>query len=229
MPGVLLFHGGGWSAGSAEWTFDQARRFAQEGFVALSVDYRLSDSVVTPIEALSDACAAFKWARSHAAELGVSPDRLAGYGVSAGGHLAAAAATIGCGNFLGTFGLGGPDALVLLSPAVDAAYDAYFVTLLRGRAEPADMSPMQRIRTRMPPSIIVQGDRDTMTPLGGAQRFCDRIKKDHGRCELVVYKNLGHLLTRNLANQESAFDPDPVAREDGMSRQVRFLKELWRR
>ena len=82
---VLLLHGGGWTAGSAEWTFAQARRFAHEGFVAIAVDYRLADSVITPIEQLADVCTAFKWTRSHAAELGVNPDRLAAYGVSAGG------------------------------------------------------------------------------------------------------------------------------------------------
>ena len=34
-------------------------------------------------------------------------------------------------------------------------------------------------------------------------------------------------LTRNLANQESDFDPDPVARDDGNARQLAFLKSLW--
>ena len=63
--------------------------------VAISVEYRLSQGSVTPIEALSDTFAAFRWARQHAAELNLDPKRVAGYGVSAGGHLVAAAATIG--------------------------------------------------------------------------------------------------------------------------------------
>lgn len=45
-------------------------------------------------------------------------------------------------------------------------------------------------------------------------------------CELHVYEGVGHLLTRNLANQESDFDPDPEARADGIAQHERFLTEL---
>jgi len=49
---VLLFHGGGWVTGSADWTFDEARRFAASGLAAVAIDYRLSAGKVTPIEFL---------------------------------------------------------------------------------------------------------------------------------------------------------------------------------
>jgi acetyl esterase/lipase len=45
-------------------------------------------------------------------------------------------------------------------------------------------------------------------------------------CDLHVYPGLGHLLTRNLANQESDFDPDPKARADGIAQHHRFLRKL---
>ena len=47
----------------------------------------------------------------------------------------------------------------------------------------------------------------------------------HGQT-LNVYDGVGHLLTRNLANQESDFDPDPDARADGIAQHVRFLNTL---
>src|SRR5262245_57277191 len=47
-PAILMFHGGGWSAGDASWTFNMARKYAEVGFVAVSVDYRLSDERITP-------------------------------------------------------------------------------------------------------------------------------------------------------------------------------------
>src|SRR5262245_6217397 len=53
---ILLFHGGGWSAGSPEWTFTAAQRFADSGLVAVAVEYRLSTGGVTPIDAFADAC-----------------------------------------------------------------------------------------------------------------------------------------------------------------------------
>ncbi len=79
----------------------------------------------------------------------------------------------------------------------------------------------------MPPVVIVHGEQDSLTPLGGARRFCERVMAGGGRCDLHVYPGVGHLLTRNLANEESDFDPDPIAREDGNVKQVEFLRSLW--
>jgi acetyl esterase len=228
-PAILLFHGGGWAAGSPDWTFAAARRFAAAGLVAISVQYRLSDERVTPIDALADVCASFHWVRALSERLGVQPHRIAAAGVSAGGHLAATAATVGCGNTEGQYGIGGPDALALWSPALDVSGDGYFRRLLRERATVEAYSPVEHVRPRMPPTHIVHGDRDTLTPVRGAQRFCDSVRAGGSVCELVVYPGVGHLLTRNLANQESDFDPDPVARDDGNTRQLEFVRALWRK
>jgi acetyl esterase len=228
-PAIVLLHGGGWVAGAPDWTFTSARRYAAMGLVAVSVQYRLSGERVTPIDALADVCAAFHWVRSQARALGVHPHRIAASGVSAGGHLAAAAATIGCGNTEGAYGVGGPDALVLWSPALDVSGDGHFRRLLRDRATAAAYSPVEHVRLRMPPVHIVHGERDTLTPLTGSRRFCDRVVAGGGTCELLVYPGVGHLLTRNLANQETEFDPDPTAREDGNARQRAFVASLWQR
>ena len=228
-PAILLFHGGGWVAGSPEWVFSAAKRFATLGFVAIPVQYRLSDTNVSPVDAFADACAAFHWVRRESTRLHVAPTRIAAYGVSAGGHLAALAATVGCGVSEGAYGVGGPDALVLWSPAVDVGADGHFKRLLGERARVADYSPVEHVRSRMPPVSIVQGDRDNLTPLTGARRFCDAVIASGSRCELQVYPGVGHLLTRNLANQEDNFDPDPTARDDGIVRQLAFLRKLWER
>jgi len=226
-PAILLFHGGGWVAGGADWTFPRARRYARMGLVAIAIDYRLSDEVTTPVDALDDACEAFRWVRRNAEMLGIDPSRVAGHGVSAGGQLVAAAATRGCGSSEGSFGNGGPDALVLWSPALDVVRDGWFRRLLQGRADPVDYSPADRVPARMAPAIIVHGAEDTLTPVDGARRFCERAGANGNRCELQAYPGLGHLLTRNLANQEDDYDPDPVASTDGIARQERFLCELW--
>lgn len=217
---ILLFHGGGWSSGAPEWTFDAARRFAGWGMVAVSVQYRLSAGNVTPIDALDDACAAFRWAREHGKELGIG-GRLVGYGVSAGGHLVAMAATAGCPERGPK-----PEALLLWSPALDLAHDGWFAKKLQGRAPVAEYSPVEFAGASTPPTSIVHGAKDTLTPLAGATRFCERVVAAGGVCELNVYEGVGHLLTRNLGNQESNFDPDPEARAAGIAQQRRFLKRL---
>ncbi|HKQ57182.1 MAG TPA: alpha/beta hydrolase [Candidatus Eisenbacteria bacterium] len=219
-PAILLFHGGGWSAGSPEWTFPTASRFADSGLVAISIQYRLSNGDVTPIDALDDACAAFEWTRGHAAELGLS-GRIAGYGVSAGGHLVTATATVGCP------GKGrGPDALLLWSPALDLVNDGWFTSKLRGRATAAELSPARHVGSSTPPTSIVHGERDNLTPVTAVRSYCAALAKLGRPCDLHVYPGLGHLLTRNLANQEEGFDPDPKARADGVRQHHRFLRRM---
>lgn len=217
---ILLFHGGGWSAGAPDWTFATARRFADSGLVAIAVQYRLSTGDVTPVDALADACAAFAWVRARASDFGVT-GRVAGYGVSAGGHLVAATVTSGCPD-----NTPGPDALLLWSPALDLLGDGWFTRLLQGRASAADLSPARHVGPSTPPTSIVHGERDTLTPLTGVERYCAALTALGSRCELHTYPGVGHLLTRNLRNQESDFDPDPVARADGIAQHHSFLRSL---
>jgi acetyl esterase len=222
---VLCFHGGGWVAGSAEWTAKEAKRFAALGLTAVTIDYRLSEGKVTPIEALDDTRSAFRWLRRHAAEFNIDPQRLAGYGVSAGGQLVAAAATLDLPGDGIDDTSSKPDLLLLWSPALDVAADGWFVRLLQGRASAADYSPLQHAGASTPPTCIVNGDKDTLTPLAKAERFRDRVVQAEGVCELHVYPGVGHLLTRNLADQEDNFDPDPKFKADGIAQLERFLRE----
>ena len=211
--------------GSPEWTFAAARRFASRGMIAIPIEYRLSEGEVTPIEALSDVCAAFRWAREYAGGLKLDPERVAGYGVSAGGHLVASAATVGCPAEGSRDVRPGPDALLLWSPALDLERDGWFERKLRNRAPAGDYSPVKHVRATTPPTSIVQGSKDTLTPLSGAQRFCGRLTEAGGVCELNVYEGVGHLLTRNLAQQESDFDPDPEAVSKGIAAHLLFLEK----
>jgi acetyl esterase/lipase len=222
---VLLFHGGGWSAGAPEWTFDAARRFAAHGLVAIPVQYRLSEGEATPIEALADVCAAFRWAREHAREFGLDPNRVAGYGVSAGGHLVTSAATVGCPQEGASAARSEPDALLLWSPALDVARDRWFERKLQGRATAEAYSPVEHVRASTPPTSIVQGDADTLTPLSGAEQYCTRLVALGGTCDLNVHEGVGHLLTRNLGYQEGDFDPDPEAVAAGVAEHLEFLRK----
>jgi acetyl esterase/lipase len=113
-----------------------------------------------------------------------------------------------------------PNLLLLLSPAVFAPKH-----LFQGRGNASDHSPMQHAGAATPPTCIVNGDKDTVTPIQDAQAFRERVVRAGGICELHVYPGVGHLLTRNVANQLSNFDPDPVFRADGYAQFERFLKE----
>lgn len=85
-PAILLFHSGGWVRGRPEWLFGLAKQFAEDGLVAIPVQYRLSDANTTPADALNDACEAFRWVRAHAGTLNIDASRIAGGGLLRAGN-----------------------------------------------------------------------------------------------------------------------------------------------
>ena len=223
-PAIVLFHGGGWSAGSPEWVYDAAKRYAGYGAIAVAAEYRLSDQkTITPLDAMADARDIIRWLRRNAAGLGIQPDRIAVYGVSAGGHLAASLATFddpASGQPSPV-----PNAMVLISPALSLAHDGWFQKILAGRASAGDVSPDDHVDKVLPPTAIFIGGADTLTPVVGARRYCDRVNEHGGHCEIHVYDGVGHLFTRKLDNQEDDFDPDPKVVLDARQKGDQFLAE----
>lgn len=217
---VVLLHGGGWRWGEAAWMSERGRRLAAEGFPSVSLEYRLSKNGVTPIDAVQDACAAIAWLRSNAEIFRANIRHVAAYGMSAGGHLAAATVTAGCRD---AGSAGRADVLLLWSPALAVEKDGWFQRLLGDAGNATDWSPNTNLNNRLPPTAIVHGDKDTLTPLAGSEVFCEGVRKAGSACELFVYPGVGHLLTRNLDNQESDFDVDPAMLEDGVARLTDFL------
>jgi pectinesterase len=93
-PGVVLIHGGGWRSGSRQMEWPMAQHLAARGYVTATVEYRLSPEALYPT-GVHDLKAAIRWMRQNAAKYNVDPKKIAVYGCSAGGELAA---------FLGTTG-----------------------------------------------------------------------------------------------------------------------------
>jgi acetyl esterase len=192
--------------------------------VAVAAEYRLCDQkTITPLDAMADARDMIRWMRRNAASIGIQPDRIAVYGVSAGGHLAASLATFDDRAIEQPSAV--PNAMVLISPAVSLAHDGWFQKILAGRASAADASPDEHVDKVLPPTAIFIGGADTLTPIVGAKRYCDRANDRGGHCEIHVYPGVGHLFTRKLDNQEDDFDPDPKVVLDARQKGDRFLAE----
>ena len=225
-PGIVVFHGGGWAMGEPAWAFSRARHFAERGMVAVAVQYRLSDQKsVTPVEAMSDARAAIRWMRSEARSLGIDPKRIAAYGWSAGAHLAASAAIFDDAPPAAQLSAA-PDALILVSPAVSLTSDSWFQRLLGDRGNARDYSPDEHVRAGLPPALILQGSSDTVTPLPGVRRFCERLRAAKNACELHVYDGFGHLFTPAGIADDGDPKPDPATASDALTRADRFLTSL---
>jgi acetyl esterase/lipase len=101
-PLVVFIHGGGWVGGNTRHSgaladFPAAlAQLASEGFVVASVEYRLAGEAPFPA-ALQDVRAALRYLRSNAAEYRIDGAKVAVWGGSAGGQLAALAAA-SCGD-----------------------------------------------------------------------------------------------------------------------------------
>jgi len=101
-PLVVYVHGGGYEAGSRRafsslWG-DMDKLMAQiaaHGYVVASISYRLSSEAKFPAQ-LDDAKAAIRWLRANAAQYGIDSRRVAIWGESVGGSLAALVGTT-CG------------------------------------------------------------------------------------------------------------------------------------
>jgi acetyl esterase/lipase len=225
--GIVIFHGGGWSAGEPSWAFARARHFAERGLVAVAAQYRLSDEkTITPLDAMADARAVIRWMRTQSATLGLDPSRIVADGWSAGAHLAASAAIFDDQPADATRPSAAPNVLVLVSPAVALESDGWAKRLLGPKTNIKDVSPDAHVRKGLPPTIILQGSTDSVTPLAGVKRFCDRMIAAGNRCELHVYERFGHLFTPAGISDTGQPKPDPATRADALAKAERFLQSL---
>lgn len=86
-PALLMIHGGGWNSGNKSLQVPMAQQIASKGYVTIPVEYRLIPEALYPA-GLHDVKTAIRWAREHAAEYGIDPERIAVSGCSAGAQLA---------------------------------------------------------------------------------------------------------------------------------------------
>ncbi|MGI4864970.1 MAG: alpha/beta fold hydrolase [Janthinobacterium lividum] len=91
-PAVLFVHGGGWRSGERSQHLPMAQQLAARGYVTMLPEYRLSTEALYPAAVL-DLKAALRWLRAHAKTYNIDTTRVAVWGFSAGGQLAALLAT----------------------------------------------------------------------------------------------------------------------------------------
>lgn len=98
FPVILSIHGGGFAFGDRRGPdLALALRARSRGFAIVSMDYRLSGEARFPA-CIEDVRAAIRFVRKHAGAYGLDPARVATWGSSAGGNLAALAGTSGKGD-----------------------------------------------------------------------------------------------------------------------------------
>jgi acetyl esterase/lipase len=154
-PVLVYLHGGSFRMGSKSLgAHPLLYRFAAEGWVCISADYRLFRA--TYRDQLHDTHAVLEWTRAHAQTFGGDPDKLLVAGGSSGAHLAATAALSGA-TVRGVIVLYG-----------------YFGNA--GRSPGERSSPHEHIHALAPPFLIVHGSRDTLVLAEDARAFAHRLR-----------------------------------------------------
>lgn len=102
VPGLILFHGGGWSGGTLAQFRTACAYFASRGLVCATAEYQmlsakegqqLPQGETRKRVCITDAKSAIRWFKQHAGELGIDPQRIITGGGSAGGHVSVLATT----------------------------------------------------------------------------------------------------------------------------------------
>ena len=91
-PVMIYVHGGGWGGGDKQNVNSKPQFFVENGYVFVSVNYRLTPDVVFPTHA-EDVGAAIRWVYDQISAYGGAPDRICLMGHSAGAHLVALVST----------------------------------------------------------------------------------------------------------------------------------------
>lgn len=197
-PAVVFFHGGGWISGKPGQFRTHATELSGLGLVVIEAEYRTQETDgTTPQDALDDALHAMAWVRANAESLGLDPTRIAAGGGSAGGHLAAACATVPDEKLAERApdlpASPRPDALILFNPVLDTGPNR---DLSYGHERVGDdyawFSPTHNVRQGLPPTLIMSGTADHLTPPAVMQNFFDAITAQGTDAELHLYDGQGH-------------------------------------
>ncbi len=208
-PVLLFLHGGGWRTGHRGWRDPLVVRLVRDGWLGVSVDYRLSQQAVFPAQ-IRDCKLAVRWVRANAADLGADPRRIVACGVSAGGHLAAL-----LGTSAGVPELEGDGERTEVSAVIDM-YGP--VDLLAERTQgPRDSDAPDSFETRFlgarpstrpdlvrlsnpitwlspddPPTLILHGADDVQVPVEQSEQLAEALRAKGIPVTLVVVPDAGH-------------------------------------
>ncbi len=219
-PAIVFFFGGGWSKGSPEQFHEHCKHLAAKGFIAMSADYRVeSRQQSKPWDSTKDALDAIDWIRSNAKRLKLDPSRLAAGGGSAGGHLAAATATLPEHGSR-------PNALLLFNPALNLLYKTENKNKWNATEEQFEaISPFHHLDKGLPPTVIFHGDNDDAVPYPSIVEFVSKATKlGNSDITLHTYKGRPHGFF-NFGRQGGKDYKDTIKKTDAFFKKLGWMND----
>ncbi len=159
VPGMILFHGGGWSGGSLSQFRFACAYFASRGLVCATAEYQMlgKEAKLPAGESIkrvcvTDAKSAIRWFKSKSGELGIDPERIIAGGGSAGGHISALATM--------NPGLNDPADPKDIDTSV-VAYLWFNPAFAPDDNKDPEIDILTHMKADLPPAVVFFGDKDT--------------------------------------------------------------------
>lgn len=207
-PLVIYIHGGGWMGGTSRNAAAYSNfpavlaDIAARGYVVASVNYRLAGEARFPAAA-QDVDAAIRWLRAHAADYGIDKTRAGIWGGSAGGQLAALAAT-DCGGeakgendcvqsaviWYGVFDFSTMPAPRGMGPASEHAYLGCRINDCAGPMRAA--SAVSFLDPKDPPMLLIAGTADRTVPVTQSRDMAAKLKSAGVKSEFIELPDTDH-------------------------------------
>lgn len=226
-PLVIYVHGGGWLGGHtrhagafANWP-NVLASLAAKGYVVASIEYRLSAEARFPA-AIHDVKTSIRWLRSKARQFDIDGSRAVVWGGSAGGQLAALAATTcdvralapvfaaadagqaASGSSLAAvsdcvqgvvawYGIFDFARLPQPSTAANSPAAKYLGCAPSECQETAALaSAMTHLDSRDPPALLIHGEGDKVVPVDQSRAFQAALQSKHVSSKLIVIPAVDH-------------------------------------
>jgi len=220
-PAIISVHGGRWRAGNrADASSIKVTQWAEFGYFAMSIDYRLVGGSPAPAPQLDLLCA-IRWLHAHAEEYRIDPERVYLIGQSAGGQMVSLIAAAGEAGFprVGGWEKARSDVRAVISVAatyelnslswgnlwtpVDSAQGKPVAGLEEARRH---ASPITHVKPGMTPLLVIHSDDDKSVLVQQATDMAEKLKAAGVQHRYVHYTDKGHMgITDDVIREARAF------------------------
>ena len=209
IPCVVVIHGGAWTLGNKSMHTNEIKYFAKQGYVSVSIGYRLAPDHRFPAQ-IEDVKCAIRYLRANCKKFNIDPDQIGAVGFSAGAHLSMMLGTMNQED--GFEGKGGwPDE----SSKVQAVVSYYGPTQLDANDIPKESvplvsnfiggsqkekpnayrqaSPLTYVSPEDAPMLLFHGTSDPIVPYSQAIKMVTAMTRHNipGRVELLINADHG--------------------------------------
>ena len=217
-PAIIFIFGGWWKMGSRGQYNIEIRQAAERGYVAITVDYRLTSAkkggkAKYPFPAqVHDVKCAVRWLRANAKMYNIDSKRIGALGYSSGGHLALLLGLTDssdklegkCGKMRYSSKVQAVVNLAGITELESCYYNSktgqsYIQDLLGGTPEEIPKlyitaSPISYVSRDDSPVLSIHGDKDVDVPPSQAELLDTKMKDVGAPHTLIILNDTGHLV-----------------------------------